>query len=72
MNLTIETKNEALKDQIENAYNEAMCTSDIKSFVRNFDGNTDDNIIVGLSGSHIWISEKETGVRHAIITNLFN
>ena len=70
MNLNIETKNEALKLQIENAYNEALETSDIKSFVRCLSVNTDESIIVGVCGSHIWISEKETGKRHAIITNI--
>ena len=70
MNLTIETKNEALKFQIENAYNEALETSDVGSFVRCLDVNTSDSIIVGVSGSHIWISDKETGKRHAIITNI--
>ena len=67
LKLTIETKNEALKLQIENAYKEALETSDIESFVRCLDVNTDNNIIVGVSGSHIWISDKETGKRHAII-----
>ena len=70
MNLTVETKNEALKLQIENAYNEALETSDVKSFVRCMSVNTDENIIVGVSGSHIWISDKKTGKRHAIITNI--
>jgi hypothetical protein len=67
LKLTVETKNEALKSQIQNAYNEGLETSNIDSFVRSLDVNTDDNVIVGLSGSHIWISDKETGKRHAII-----
>ena len=72
MNLTIETKNTQIKSEIENAYNEAMESSNINGFVRSFNVNTEDNIIVGLSGSHVWISEKETGKRLAIITNLLN
>jgi len=67
LKLTVETKNEALKLQIENAYNKALEKINIESFVRCLDANTDDNIVVGASGSHIWISDKETGKRHAII-----
>ena len=67
LKLTLETKDETLKLQIENAYNEALENNSIESFVRCLDVNTDDNVIVGVSGSHIWISDKETGTRHAII-----
>ena len=67
LKLTVETKNEALKLQIENAYNKALETLNIESFVRCLDQSTDEKIIVGVSGSHIWISDKETGKRHAII-----
>ena len=72
MNLTIETKNEKTKSQIMAAYNKALKSSNIKSFVNKLNVATDETIIVGLSGSHIWISEKENGNRLAIITNLFN
>lgn len=67
MNLKIETMDVQKTIEINNAYNEALSTSDVNSFVRNLDGNTNENMIVGLSGSHIWISDKETGKRLAII-----
>jgi len=67
LKLTVETNNNQIHAQIVNAYNEALETSDIESFVRCLDVNTDDTIIVGISGSHIWISDNETGKRHAII-----
>jgi hypothetical protein len=66
LNLTIETA--AKKAQIERAYEEALETNNIESIVRSLDVNTEDDIIVGISGSHIWVSDKQTGKRHAIIT----
>jgi len=56
-----------LISQIENAYNEALEANNVESFLRCLVVNTNDNIIVGASGSHIWISDKETGKRLAII-----
>jgi hypothetical protein len=67
LKLIIETTNETLIQQIQSAYNEALETCSIESFVRCLDVNTNDNIIVGTTGSHIWISDKETCKRHAII-----
>ena len=72
MNLTIETKGPKTRTEIMAAYDKAMKASNIKSFVSMLDMATDESIIVGLSGSHVWVSEKATGKRLAIITNLFN
>ena len=67
MNLTIETKNKAIESQINAAYDKAMETSNYKDFVDVMNANTHETIITGLSGSHIWVSDKATGKRHAII-----
>ena len=72
MNLTIETQNKTLAIEIQNAYDEAMKSNNIKSFVRSLDVNTEDDIIIGHSGSHVWVSQKENGKRLAIINNLLN
>ena len=72
MNLTIETEGQQTRAEIMAAYDKAMEASNIKTFVSMLDMATNKSIIVGLSGSHVWVSEKATGKRLAIITNLFN
>ena len=67
LKLTIETNNVLLQAQIKKAYNKALNTSKIDAFIKSIKSNLSNDIIVGLSGSHIWVSDKITGKRYAII-----
>ncbi len=71
MQLTIETENEARGGDVENAYEEAMDTCGMNEFIASLEENIGDSI-VGRGSNHVWISEKSTGERIAIVTNLLN
>lgn len=71
MILKVETNNKFRKGDIFNAYNEAMQKPTLKEFKNSLAENIGDSI-VGQGSNHIWISEKSTGERIAIISNLLN
>jgi hypothetical protein len=70
MNLQIETKNEARKGDVENAYNIAINHSTINDFMKSLQLNIGASK-VGRGGNHIWIMDTITNERLAIINNLF-
>ena len=70
MKLIIETTEKTRIGDVQNAYNDAMKTTNIDSFMRSLQENIGESI-VGRGGNHIFISE-ENGERIAIITPIFN
>lgn len=70
MNLSIETTNKFRAGDLENAYNDALNAKNKAQFIDKLQSNMPDTII-GVGGSHIWVSEKN-GNRLGLIVNPLN
>lgn len=66
LKLTIETQDSNRAGDIQNAYNEALNTTNIPSFMESLRQNIG-NSKVGRGGSHIWVADAQTNNRLAII-----
>lgn len=80
MKLTIETNNQDRAEEIENAFDLLKNKENIVDCFKNnlevfetsspFMFNNTSNYVVGKAGSHVWIADRLTGNRLAIITNI--
>lgn len=67
MKLIIETTDRATSKQIEAAYNLALNTTSVNSFIQSLSDQLKSTLCVGRGGSHIWISSKNLNDRKAIV-----
>ena len=72
MKITIETTNKNTGVYIERIFNYALNATNFENFYNLLTINLDSSMKVGKGGSHIWISDKSTHNRLAIITDTFN
>jgi len=67
MKITIETTDKAIKNHIERTFNHAMNATNFEGFYNLLRTNIYSTLKIGKGGSHIWIADKTTGNRVAII-----
>ena len=67
MKLIIETTDRATSKQIEAAYNLALNTTSVNSFIQSLADQLKPSLCIGRGGSHIWISSTNTDDRKAIV-----